>query len=181
MVSSNLAFCKYGLQVRLVSIEDAAFICRLRNNSTLNKHLNQTSDSILDQIKWIEDYKIREKENKEFYFIFSINEEPLGVERIYNLSEVNFTFGSLIFDIIAPASAAIMADIITKEFGYEQLGYNIALFDVRKNNKSVLKYHQGYSPELINEDESNFYFSLEKIKFENRKNELLKIFKKNGS
>ena len=170
-------FNKYSLDVRLVGVEDAPFIHSLRSNETLNRFINVSDSSVEDQERWISAYKERESKGLEYYFVFSRGSHPLGVERIYSITDTSFTFGSLVFDVNAPLGSAVLADIITKEFGFEDLGLKEALFDVRKANKSVLGYHKGYSPKMIAEDEENFYFSLSFENFEKNKTKYLQIFK----
>lgn len=178
MEENKFTFSKYGLDVRLVNINDAEFIFKLRSQKKSITFLNTTSNSIINQIDWIRDYKIREKHQKEFYLIFSKNGVKLGVERLYDIKKDFFTFGSLVFDEDAPVGASIIGDIISKEIGFEILGLKTALFDVRKNNKSVIKYHQTFKPQLIDEDESTYYYSLTKENFNSRKNIFLKTFYK---
>ena len=66
MEENKFTFSKYGLDVRLVNINDAEFILKLRSQKKSITFLNTTSNSIINQIDWIRDYKIREKHQKEF-------------------------------------------------------------------------------------------------------------------
>jgi hypothetical protein len=162
-------FSRYGIDVRLVDVIDAKFICKLRNDKFLNKYLNHVDTSIEEQENWIKRYKKRESLGEEYYFVFSKNGVDLGLERIYNIVASSYTFGSLIFDINAPLGASILSDIITKEIGFGDLGLNTAYFEVRKGNIDVIKYHQNYEPILVGEDSQSLFYCLETSKFEKSK------------
>jgi hypothetical protein len=49
------------------------------------------------------------------------------------------------------------------------------VFNVRKTNKTVLRYHLAFNPDKIGEDEQNFFFRLTQENFTIQKNKLLKI------
>jgi hypothetical protein len=83
--------------------------------------------------------------------------------------------GSWVFLDESPAGIAIKGDIATREIAFEQLGFGTCKFDVRKENKTVLKYHYGYKPLLVAEDELNFYFELNKQDFYKQRDKLIKI------
>ena len=72
------------INMRLVEVEDAHYILRLRMDE--GKILSPTENSIEKQVKWLRDYKDRETEKKEYYFIIeSKNGSRLGTARIYDL------------------------------------------------------------------------------------------------
>lgn len=181
-LNRNFKLNRYGLNVRLVNLDDAEFIVSLRTDEKLGKFLHSTSSDVKKQIDWIKLYLEREQEQKEFYFIYNIVdseiEKPIGVNRIYNIKSDSFVVGSWIFSKDAPLGTAILGDIISREIGFEYLSVTKCFFDVRKNNHSVLKYHQSYSPNQINEDDDNFYFELSKDKFDFAKTKYLKLFTK---
>jgi hypothetical protein len=54
---------------------------------------------------------------------------------------------------------AILGDIIVREIGFNELKKLKCLFDVRKGNTNVIKYHARYNPEKIGEDELNYYYA----------------------
>lgn len=173
---ANFTIDKYGLQVRLVNIEDANFIVNLRTNPLLSKYLHTTSSDVNIQTKWIQDYKVRESKGLDYYFVFSKNGIRIGVERIYNITNDDFTHGSLIFSTDAPLGSSIIADIITREIGFNLLDLPVNLFDVRKGNNNVINYHKSYGSELIDEDYESFYYKLTNINFEKNKIRYLKMF-----
>lgn len=167
---------KYGLQVRFVNESDADFIVRLRTDKELSQFLHPISPDVDIQRMWIREYKLREKEGQDYYFVFSLSGEILGLERIYDIRNDSFTHGSLVFDRSAPLGTSILADIITREIAFEILDLSKNYFDVRKGNINVRNYHQRYNPVFLQEDSESYYYLLEKANFECNKNKYLKLF-----
>jgi hypothetical protein len=166
---------KYNIVLELVTEEDAQFIIDLRSGRR-STHISYTEPDVLKQISWIKQYKIREQNNLEYYFIVKdLDGNKWGTTRLYNFSNDNFEVGSWVFLDDSPAGIAIKGDIATREIAFEQLGFNTCKFDVRKENKTVLKYHYGYKPLLVGEDELNFYFELNKQDFYKQRDKLIKI------
>jgi hypothetical protein len=156
MISRNIF--KYNISLELVVEQDAIFIVNLRQGER-NKHISQTDTDISKQVEWIKEYKIREANNLEYYFIAKdINKKKWGTIRLYNLNGERFELGSWVFLKNSPEGIAIKSDIIVRELAFEELGFNICNFDVRKDNKNVLRYHYGYKPNIISEDELHFPF-----------------------
>ena len=59
----NLSLFTKNTKLIPVEINDAEFIYSLRIDSRLNKHISTINGTVIEQAKWIEDYKKRE-ENK---------------------------------------------------------------------------------------------------------------------
>ena len=76
-----------GLSVRLVNEKDVDYILSLRTNKHLTRFIHQTDDDREKQMEWIRNYKKRESEGREYYFIYLIGDKPVGVNRIYNIFE----------------------------------------------------------------------------------------------
>lgn len=55
---------------RLVEESNAHFICELRSDPNLNKHISQTSTLVEEQKKWIRNYKDREKKVRSIILLF---------------------------------------------------------------------------------------------------------------
>lgn len=164
---------------RFVITEDAAFIHELRTNAQLSLFLSATNGSVESQIKWIEEYKERERKGKEFYFITEKNQnEKFGVNRIYNIKCNVFEVGSWLFKRDSPSGISILSDISTRDYGFNVLNLDEMVFQVRKGNKSVIKYHKHFLPTLEGEDALNYYFRLNKKAFNSRKSKILKIYGK---
>ena len=167
---------KFGLFFRTVEESDAEFIVSLRTDPKLSRHLSHTENNLQSQKDWIARYKEREKQGEEYYFIFE-NEsgEKLGVNRLYNFSEDSFELGSWLFKSNNNGMFPVLADIIARDFGFEKLGFSYCVFEVRKENKSVIKYHLRYNPSVTGEDELNKYFKLHHSDFKKEKDKILKV------
>lgn len=161
---------KYGLYFRLVEKEDSEFIIGLRTIDKLARFLHPTSKDVSQQIAWIKKYKEREKAGTDYYYIF-INEKgiKLGVSRLYDIQNNDFTVGSWIFSPTAPFGSSILGDIIAREIGFTELKKTKCLFDVRKENINVIKYHKKYNPTKIGEDELNYYYEINQEAFDKGK------------
>jgi hypothetical protein len=161
---------EYGLNFRLVEEKDAQFIVELRTMEKQARYLHPISNDLSEQIEWIKKYKDREKEGCEYYYVFEDNvDKKLGVSRLYDIHGHDFTVGSWIFRQDALFGAAILGDIIVREIGFTVLKKQECLFDVRKGNTHVIKYHMRYNPVKIGEDELNYYFKINQESFENGK------------
>ena len=155
----NIVIQTDGIRMRLVEKSDAKFIVDLRTDEILGRYISFTSPDVGEQIKWINEYKKREAERKEFYFIFEdSNHKPWGTIRIYNLKNDHFSLGSWICQPGKNAKIALKAHIIGLDYGFIRLNYNTCLFDVRKKNLKVVKYLELFGVELIDEDEQNYFF-----------------------
>lgn len=162
--------------VRFVEESDAEFIVELRNDPRLNKHLNQTSASIEDQRNWIKSYKSREKAVKELYFIVLENGVKKGLCRLYKINEVSATIGSWLFKDCENKKLPIIADLFFCEYTFSMLNKPILLFDVRKQNAKVIRYHALKSPLLYNEEELDNFYLIQKEQWEQSRNRVLTFF-----
>jgi acetyltransferase-like isoleucine patch superfamily enzyme/RimJ/RimL family protein N-acetyltransferase len=164
---------KYGIFLRLVEIEDAEFILKLRNNPDLNKFISPTSSSLVEQSRWIQNYKINERKGLEYYFIVSDQlGNKYGTIRLYNWDGESFEIGSWLFLKNSPLGMAVKAHILGYEIGFEKFNTELCRFEIRKENKNVLKYVEFFKPEITKIDEINVYFKLSKENFYKRKNKL---------
>lgn len=173
---TDTTYSRYGVNLRLVDESDAAFIVQLRNDEKLGRHLSKSSASVEDQKAWIRSYKAREARAEEYYFIaVGENGERYGTTRLYNLEEDSFTTGSWLFSSDAPYGTAIKADLIGRELAFEELGYEICKFDVRKDNKTVIRYHKSFQPKVIKETELDVFYELDKASFYKFRDKLINI------
>jgi hypothetical protein len=174
-LEEDFKLLRYGLSVRLVNEKDAEFILSLRTDQKLSRYLNSTKNDTLTQINWIREYKYRQNKGIEYYFIFLEDNKPVGLCRIYNVNTTSFTTGSWIFKDTKHPNSSIFGSIITREIAFDLFPGKELHFDVRKENKKVLAYHKLFKPELISEDDENYYFKLSQEKFENGRCKLLDI------
>lgn len=174
-MQSNSRILKYGISMRLAEESDASFILTLRLNVNRSKYLSTVSSDLHKQEEWLREYKIREKEGKEYYFIIEVDGVAYGTTRIYKITENSFETGSWIFSEDAPQGVAVKGDILGREFAFEILKKDVCTFEVRKINENVIRYHKGYKPDIVGEDDLNFYFQLSKDAFYLHSQKLLKI------
>lgn len=81
-LDENFLLEKYGLKVRLVNENDANFILSLRSDPNRTKYMLTLDNEIENQKKWIQEYKKREKDGLDYYFIYSNKTgEPIGLNR----------------------------------------------------------------------------------------------------
>ena len=169
---------KYNLKFRFVEENDASFLVDLRTNPEKAKFISSTNSDIEMQRAWIREYKQREQSKSEFYFIV-IDEDNVefATYRLYNRTEHSIEIGSFISipSYLKPINI-VKLDIIMKSYVFDTLGYNSLNFEVRKENKSVVKYHNKFRPELVNEDDLNYYFKLKKNEFNTNKLKFYKLF-----
>lgn len=176
----NFTCERYGIQCRMATVEDSKFIVSLRTNKKLSRYLHHTDDDVEKQKEWMLKYEERHKQGLDYYFVYSYNDEPFSVNRIYNITDNSATGGSWLcvpgtLPEISMASLILMRDIL-----FEDLGKNYDLFDVQEGNKQVRKLHLMLGAKKIGETGNQENFSLYKNDyFEKRKTflELLNLKK----
>ena len=146
--------------LRPVVEDDAEFIWGLRNDPTYNSHLSAICGTAEGQREWIRNYKTREAAGSEYYFIIERRDDRTrcGTVRIYDIRDDQFTWGSWILDENKPRKAALDSAIQTYRFGFDILGLQKSVFDVRKENVHTLKFHDRFGAERTHEDDANIYY-----------------------
>lgn len=158
---SKLLLSTKNTELIPVEISDAEFIYSLRIDSRLNKHISSINGTIIDQARWIEDYKKREKNNEEFYFIIkrTDNDKKIGTIRLYDITKDNgFCWGSWILNEDKMKSSAIESAYLIYKFGFYHKKYKFSYFQVDKKNKEVIAFHKKTGAAIIKEDEVNYHF-----------------------
>ncbi|WP_291727538.1 GNAT family N-acetyltransferase [Leisingera sp. F5] len=165
VLSSPALDQSYQSHLRLVKPSDAAFICQLRADPALNRHLSPSSSVVLDQAEWITHYKDRERRGEEYYFVISCKEVDYGVVRVYDFHDNprSFSWGSWIIKPARPAGLVTFSAVMVYEIGFETLGFEQAHFDVRKGNSKVLNFHLRSGAVETGETEQNRLFVFPRI------------------
>ena len=172
----NFELERYGLHVRLVREKDAEFIVRLRTDERLGRYIHATANDVEKQREWIREYQKREAAGTEYYFIFETAAgNPLGVYRLYEITEESFTSGSWIFLPDAPFGASMVAFIIAREIAWELVPNAVNLYDIKKANTSVLQFTGTFEPKVIRETEDTLYFENTKEDIEEHKAPILRM------
>ncbi len=170
---------RYGLHLRFVREDDAEFIVRLRTDEKLGRYIHYTDSSIEKQKSWLTEYKKREENGEDYYFVFETPiGNPIGLMRIYDISDTAFTIGSWVFDKSSPKGAAILADLIVKEIGWELFPDKVCLWDNMKGNTNVIRFGLSFHPTLIRETDTQLFFSCRKENFEKTKQLYLRMYTK---
>lgn len=174
---ANFEIDRYGLHGRLVREEDAEFILSLRTNPALSKYLHAVDNDLVKQKQWIRAYKEREDRGEDYYFIFYYESKPIGLIRIYDIDSTKktATAGSWCCAPDLPIQIPVMVLVICREIMFETLGVEKDLFDVRIGNKKVLRVHEMMGAEITSRDELNYYLSLSKGAFEEKKQEIVEM------
>lgn len=174
---SNFELDRYGLRCRLVNEDDAEFILKLRTDPILSRFIHTTENDVTKQVDWIREYKEREVEGKDYYFIFSYCNTPIGVIRVYAIDYDKGcgTIGSWLCAHQTSMEQVMATILIGREILFEELNLRYDYFDVRKKNKKVQRMHDMFGAKIINEDELNFYYVLNKEDFEKNKIEILDL------
>ena len=177
-LSKDFSLEKYGLSVRLVTEEDTAFIMGLRTDENKSRFIHKTDNDIQKHLEWLNQYKQREREGRDYYFIYhDKNLNPVGLNRIYNIYEYYGTPGSWICPSSNTPETTIATYFIGKDIAFEILGLDLLIFDVRKLNKSVWKLHQMLGAKRIGESDIDYYFSMSKVDYLKNRDKYLRLFK----
>ena len=159
----------YGknINMRTVTTEDAEFIYNMRQNQNKTKYLSKVTGTVESQKEWIKNYKQREEEKKEFYFVIeSKDKRKLGLVRIYDFQDESFCWGSWLIKEDAPKTTAIESALQIYEFGFYSLGFEKSHFDVRKGNDKVIAFHQRFGAKIVDENDLDYFFNFEKSDYE---------------
>ncbi|PJK27987.1 N-acetyltransferase [Minwuia thermotolerans] len=149
------------LAIRLVEPSDAAYIHGLRTDPAYNTHLSKVSGTVDDQRAWIESYKGREAEGREYYYVIERLADGMlcGVVRLYDIREESFTWGSWILDENKPRKAALESALLSFGVGFDHLGLPTALIDVRRDNHRALDFYRRLGMKETGADDVDIYFS----------------------
>lgn len=156
-----------NIYLRTVEAEDAEFVYNMRQNKAKTKYLSKVNGTLETQKEWIANYKEKEKDNKEFYFVIESKEgDKLGLIRMYDFQKDSFCWGSWIIKEDAPKVTAIESALQIYEFGFYNLGFEKSHFDVRKGNNKVIAFHQRFGAKIVDENELDYFFNFEKKDYE---------------
>jgi RimJ/RimL family protein N-acetyltransferase len=155
-----------NLYLKYIGIEDAQFVLKLRLNKTLNQFISRTDNDINGQIEWIKNYKKRELEKLEHYFLICnrSDNQKMGVVRVYNIENNTLEWGSWIIkrQYVNPM-CALESILLIYKFIFENLDRTRLHFEVRKHNKAVNMFHEKYGAKVTSEDELNIYYTFDLI------------------
>lgn len=180
-LSSNFSLNKYGISVRLVEEKDAEFILELRVDSDLDTYMHKVPNDINVQVNWIREYKKREIDGLEYYFIYFVDGSPIGVNRMVNIRNDSWMGASLIFKKDCPPGTPILATLLQYYIGFEILEKSVHFGDLLKGNLKAIRFNQFLGSDFIYEDENVFYIILSKKIYLSTKSKVEKLFFKNNN
>ena len=162
MVNTSDDLRRNGLYVNLrcVELDDADFILSLRCNEEKSKFLHKTEYNIEKQKEYIQNCL----NSKEQYYFISEDKSGnrIGTIRIYNITDETFTGGSwLMVDGCSPEQV-IETEFLMKDFGFNVLNKPRCVFDVRKENKKVARYHKLSGARIVGETDLDYLFECTK-------------------
>ena len=137
----NFSLEKYGLKVRLINENDAGFILSLRANPSKTKYMLTLDSEIESQKKWILEYKIREKEGLDYYFIYyKDNEKPIGLNRASHLDYKTKTVKSSSWIAVEGLKyEPLIMILLGNEIAFNLIGIDSTWGELHKNNSSAFK------------------------------------------
>jgi RimJ/RimL family protein N-acetyltransferase len=155
------------LRLRLIETEDAGYIHGLRTDARYNSHLSAVTGTPADQRGWIEQYKHREAEGREYYYVIERRSDAqrCGTVRLYNIQHDRFTWGSWILDENKPAKAALESAVLSFGAGFDDQNVCKALIDVRHLNTHATAFYRRFGATETGRDADNIYFELTRDKF----------------
>lgn len=162
----NFTLNRYGIDVRLVNIEDAGFILSLRT-SKRGQRLNKTDNDLMKQIEWMKEYKEREAMGLDYYFIHYYQGKPVGVNRIYNIDyeKKSCVTGSWVIKEGTDYDISIKTLLILREIIFELMNAEISFGDTRKNNRPMVRLYKMLGIEMIGETEDEYLYRSIKSKY----------------
>jgi hypothetical protein len=164
---SSKSFClTKNIYLKLVNLNDAKYIFKLRTDKKLARYLNPTSFIFKNQVEWMKLYFKRNQKKLEYYFKFQIKKNrkfyTFGVARIIKLSKNSFSFGSWIIEPNKPNWYAIECALAIYEFAFiiKNFKKNKMWIDLR--NKKVIKFHKSLGAIETSRDHKQIYVDLSK-------------------
>lgn len=162
MKLSNPISGKY-INLRTAEISDAEFILSLRLNKKLSRYLKPTDPSIEKQKLWIEQ---KQKQKNDYHMIIELKDgSKIGVIAVYDIKDGIFEWGRWIISPNSPIYVSLESCYLAYNFAFNTLGLIETKSKIRKNNKSVLRFHLNYGAEITKEDDVYVYISYHKNDF----------------
>ena len=155
-----------NLALRLIQPEDAAYVHGLRSNPAYNTHLSTVTGTVDDQRNWIEDYKSREAQGQELYYVIERKDGVrCGLIRLYDIEAESFTWGSWILDENKPPKAALESAVLSFGVGFDALGLHSAIVDVRIANEHAAAFYRRLGMTETHRRDGQIFFAYPRARF----------------
>ena len=128
--------------LRPVTLDNAEFIVKLRNQAHVKGCVNDTSLDVEKQRQWIREYLKRENE---YYWIEETPDgRPFGTTSLYHYDSAKqqIESGRWVRMADAPETNMLAARVQKHDFVFNTLGMHRLVYDVVSTNHQVLKYHR---------------------------------------
>jgi len=128
---------RFGVRLRPIALEDAAFIYQLRRTPGLSDYIGALNDDYSVHLDWMERYFGREND---YYFCIELSSgQPVGTIAIYDIAEKSGNWGRW---IISPSFPAASASVwLMFHIAFEVLGLSSVYSNTVASNGSVLSFH----------------------------------------
>lgn len=127
--------------LRPVTLDDAEFIVRLRNQEQAKGFIHNTSNDVDKQRKWIEDYL--QRENEYYWILTDLEGNPYGTQSFYDYNqEKNEIVVGRWVKMPGFENNAISSHVQLFDFAFNFLKVDAVISDVVSTNKGVIKYHK---------------------------------------
>ena len=146
------------LVLRDADESDAAFIHGLRTDPERARYLSAVPASVQAQVNWLRRYA---QDDGQAYFIVSdaASRIPLGTVRLYGARGPSFSWGSWLLKAGLPARCAIESALMVYHYA-RSLGFTTAYFEVRKENRSVWRFHENFGAVRTGVRDDHFLYEL---------------------
>lgn len=145
------------LQFRDATVADADFILGLRTDEKKGRYLSSTTADVAAQQAWLESYG---SDDRQVYFIIcTLDGAPVGTVRLYDQRGDSFCWGSWIKSDDAPRSFGVESALMVYDFAL-QLGFRRAHFDVRRDNATVVQFHERMGARQVGATELDYLFEM---------------------
>lgn len=128
----------FGIRLRPVRMEDAAFIVWLRNLDHVRGRVGDTAASAASQQAWLEKYFTREGD---YYFVAeTLGGIPVGTHGIYDLADGSAEKGR---QAVRPeVMAGVATAILATDIAFAQLGLKEVRSNTVSTNANVISLHR---------------------------------------
>ena len=153
-MKTNINIIGQSLKLRMININDAEFIFKLRSNPKLNKYIHSGANTLADQIIWINKYLNRKDD---YYFLIETIKErkPVGVISIYDIKDKKAEWGRWIID--EGTNYAIESVYLIYKVAFEIIKLDIIYCRTVKENKSVVSFHESCGIKKKNNLQNYFF------------------------
>lgn len=146
---------------RNADVSDAPFILSLRTNSKKSRYLSSVSTLLSVQQTWLREYELRDDEA--YFIIESIQGQPVGTVRLYENAKFSFSWGSWIIKDGIPQAASVESALMVYSYALDVLGFLDAHFQVRKENVSVIRFHERFGAKRVDENAQEYFYTISNI------------------